>query len=205
MAVIAAIAIVVVMTTQSGKTKPAPRASNSNSAPAAANSGPAGNAAKLESYLVGAPEVGAIVGDPSVVAGEKISQLRNPKWTLTDPTCAGTYEPAVAAAYQGAGGLSAVRGLILHTPEQDPPNRIIETVAEFSSPDQASAFVQQSADKWRSCAGKTVTETLNGNSFDWAFADVTGTVPKIASSAPGETTSKSATTYCTPTAPGSST
>ncbi|CDO90913.1 hypothetical protein AWC29_15115 [Mycobacterium triplex] len=179
-AVIAAIAIVVVMTTQSGKTKPAPRASNSNSAPTAANSGPSANASKLESYLVGAPEVGAIVGDPTVVAGEKISQLRNPKWTLTDPACAGTYEPAVAAAYQGAGGFSAVGGLIVHTAGQDPPNRIIETVAEFSSPDKASAFVQESADKWKSCAGKTVTETLNGNSFDWAFADVTGTVPKIA-------------------------
>jgi hypothetical protein len=177
-AVIAAIAVVVVLTTQGGKTKPAPKAGNSNSAPTAANSSP--NSAKLDSYLVGAPEVGTIVGDPSVVAGEKIGQLRAPKWTLSDPECAGTYEPAVAAAYQGASGFNAVSGLIVHTPGQDPTHRIIESVAEFSSPDKASAFVQASADKWKACAGKTVTESLNGHSFDWAFAEVGGTVPKIA-------------------------
>ncbi|WAJ44632.1 sensor domain-containing protein [Mycobacterium sp. Aquia_216] len=177
-AVIAAIAIVVVVTTQGGKTKSAPNAANSNSAPAAGNSSP--NSAKLDSYLVGAPEVGTIVGDPNVVAGDKIGQLRNPKWTLSDPECAGTYEPAVAAAYQDASGFDAVSGLIVHTAGQDPPHRIIETVAEFASPDKASAFVRASADKWKSCAGKTVAESLNGHSFDWAFAEVGGTVPKIA-------------------------
>jgi hypothetical protein len=181
-AVIAAIAVVVMLTTQGGKTKPAPKAGNANSAPAAANSAPnsSPNSGKLDSYLIGAPEVGTIVGDPSVVAGDKIGQLRSPKWTLSDPDCAGTYEPAVAAAYQGAGGFNAVSGLIVHTPGQDAPNRIIESVAEFSSPDKASAFVQASADKWKACAGKTVTESLNGHSFDWAFAEVGGTVPKIA-------------------------
>jgi hypothetical protein len=177
-AVIAAIAIVVVLTTQGGKTKSAPKAGNSNSAPTAANSSP--NSAKLDSYLIGAPEVGTIVGDPSVVAGEKIGQPRAPKWTLSDPKCAGSYEPAVAAAYQGASGFNAVSGLIVHTPGQDSPHRIIESVAEFSSPDKATAFVQASADKWKACAGKTVTESLNGHSFDWAFAEVGGTVPKIA-------------------------
>jgi hypothetical protein len=177
-AVIAAIAIVVVLTTQGGKTKPASKAANPNSAPTAANSSP--NSAKLDSYLIGAPEVGTIVGDPNVVAGEKISQLRSPKWTLSDSECAGAYEPAAATAYQGASGFNAVSGLIVHTAGQDPPHRIIESVAEFSSPDKASAFVQASADKWKACAGKTVTESLTGHSFDWAFAEVGGTVPKIA-------------------------
>jgi serine/threonine kinase PknH len=177
-AVIAAIAVVVVMTTQGGKTKPAPKAANSNSAPAAGNSSP--DSAKLDSYLIGASEVGTIVGDPNMVAGEKIGQLRSPKWTLSAAECAGTYEPAVSAAYQGASGFDAVSGLIVHTAGQDPPRRIIEAVAEFSSPEKASAFVQASADKWKACAGKTVTESLNGRSFDWAFAEVGGTVPRIA-------------------------
>lgn len=68
----------------------------------------------------------------------------------------------------------------MHTPAQDPPNRIIETVARFSSPDSASAFVQASAGKWRACAGKLVTETLKGLDFDWNFGPVEGTVPRIA-------------------------
>ncbi|GBG36310.1 sensor domain-containing protein [Mycobacterium montefiorense] len=181
-AVIVAIAVVVMLTTQGGKTKPAPKASNSNSAPAEPNSGPNSSpgSGRLDSYLIGASEVGTVVGDPNMVAGEKFSQLRNPKWTLSDPACAGTYEPALAAVYQGAGGFKAVGGLVVHTAGQDPPNRIIESVAEFSSPDAASAFVRESAEKWKTCAGKTVTEKLNGNSYDWAFAEVGGTVPKIA-------------------------
>ncbi|MFP1151629.1 hypothetical protein BHQ21_24570 [Mycobacterium sherrisii] len=177
-AVIAAIAVVVVFTTQGGKTKSASRPGNANSAPAAENSSP--NASKLDALLIGAPEVANIVGDPTVVPGERIGQLRSPKWTLSDPDCSGTYEPATAAAYQSAGGFNAVSGLILHTPGQDAPNRIVETVAEFSSPDSARAFVQASADSWKACAGKTVTESLNGHSFDWNFGQVEGTVPRIA-------------------------
>ncbi|BBY24440.1 sensor domain-containing protein [Mycobacterium stomatepiae] len=177
-AVIAAIAIVVVMTTQGGKTKPAPKASGSNSVPTAADSGV--ESSKLDTFLLGAPEVGTIVGDPALVPGEKVSQLRSPKYTLSDPECAGAFEPTIAAVYQGASGFTATTGLIVHSPGQDPPLRIIEGISQFSSPDKASAFVQQSADKWKACAGKTVTEKLNGRSFDYTFAQVDGTVPKIA-------------------------
>ncbi|WP_301146679.1 sensor domain-containing protein [Mycobacterium simiae] len=177
-AVIAAIAVVVVFTTQGGRTKSASRAGSANSATSAPNS--SASAGKLDALLIGAPEVGTVVGDPTVVPGERINELRSPKWTLSDPDCAGSYEPATAAAYQNAGGFNAVSGLIVHTPGQDAPNRIIETVVEFSSPDSARAFVQASADKWKTCAGKALTETLNGHSFDWNFGQVEGTVPRIA-------------------------
>ena len=187
LAVVAVIAIVVVMTTQGGKTKPAPRANpNSNSA---MNSGP-GSApssgpnptpsSKLESYLLGTTDIGTIVADPNLVGGEKFSQPRTPKWSLSSPECAGTYEPAVATTYEGANGLTEVSGAVAHTNGQEQAHRIIESVASFSSPDQASAFVAASADKWKACTGKSVTETLNGHTFDWSFQDVTGTAPKIA-------------------------
>jgi hypothetical protein len=176
LAVIAAIALVVVLATQGGKTKPAPKA-NPNSGQNPANST---SSTKLDSYPLGPAEIATIVGDPNMVGAERINQLRSPKWSLSNPDCAGTYEPAVAAVYQGANGFSAISGQVVHTSGQDPAHRVIESVAEFSSADTASAFVQQSADKWKACAGNTVTETLNGRSFDWAFADVTGTVPKIA-------------------------
>jgi serine/threonine kinase PknH len=182
-AVIAAIAVVVVLTTQGGKTKSPSRAnSGSNSA---ANSGPglAPNpdaSSKLDSYLLGAADIGTIVADPNLVGGEKFSQPRSPKWSLSSPECAGSYEPAVAAVYQGANGLTALSAQVIHTNGQDPAHRIIESVASFSSPDQASAFVAASADKWKACNGKAVTETYGTHTFDWNFKDVTGTAPKIA-------------------------
>ena len=187
LAVIAVIAIVVVLTTQGGKTKPAPKASpNSNSAvnsaPTAAGGGAANGPAssKLDSYLIGATDIGGIVSDPNLVQGEKFNQLRTPKWSLSVPECAGSYEPAVASAYQEAAGFTAVSGSVVHTPGQDQAHRIIESVASFSSADQAGAFIQASADKWRACVGKTVTETLSGRTYDWRFADVDGAAPKIA-------------------------
>jgi hypothetical protein len=187
LAVIAVIAIVVVLTTQGGKTKPASKAnpnSNSavNSAPASTPNAPANPApsAKLDSYLIGATDIGAIIADPALVAGESFSQPRSPRWSLSVPECAGTYEPAVASVYQGANGLTAISGAVAHDPGQDQPHRVIESVAEFSTADQAGAFIQASADKWKACVGKTVTETLNGRTFDWHFADVDGAPPKIA-------------------------
>jgi serine/threonine kinase PknH len=183
LAVIAVIAIVVVLATQGGKTKPAPKAGPSSNSSVNSEPGPAaesGPGSKLDAYLIGAAEIGTIVTDPNLASGEKFSQLRSPKWSLSTPECAGAYEPAVSAGYQGAAGFTAVSGQIVHTSGQDQVHRIIEAVASFSSPDQAGAFVAASADKWKACAGKTVTETLNGHTYDWAFADVTGEAPKIA-------------------------
>lgn len=187
LAVIAAIAIVVVLATQGGKTKPAPKANpNSNSAvnsePGSATNAPpnSSSSTKLDSYLIGATEIGAIVSDPNLVLGEKFSQPRSPRWSLSSPECAAAYEPAVASVYQGANGLTGISGAVVHTPGQDQPHRIIESVASFSTADQADAFIRASADKWKACAGKKVTETLNGHTFDWNFADVDGSAPRIA-------------------------
>jgi hypothetical protein len=185
LAVIAVIAIVVVLATQGGKTKPAPKAGGGSVANSAANSAPnpapgSSPSSKLDSYLIGQDVVGSIVGDPSLVGGEKFTQPRSPKWTLSSPECASGYEPGLAVDYQGANGFSAISGQILHTPGQDQIRRVIESVASFSSADQASAYVAAQADKWRACADKPVTETLNGRTFDWKFDDLDGTPPKIA-------------------------
>lgn len=184
LAVIAVIAIVVVIATQGGK-KPAPKAGGGSVANSAANSAPASApgsspSAKLDSYLIGQAEIGPIVGDPSLVGGEKFTHPRSPKWTLSSPECSSGYEPGLAVDYQGANGFSAISGQILHTPGQDQIHRVIESVASFSSADQAGAYVAAQADKWKACADKPVTETLNGRTFDWKFGALDGTPPKIA-------------------------
>jgi serine/threonine kinase PknH len=175
-AVIAAIAVVVVMTTQGGKTKPAPTASGSNPAPTAGNSGPT---TQLDSYLLSPADVGAVVGDPNLVVSDKVTQLRNLKATLSNPDCKGAYEPIEEAAYRGADGYTAVSGQAVHTAGENSAHRIYEAVAKFTSPDKAEAFVQASADKWKACAGQSITVDFNGKSSGWAFGEVTGTVPKI--------------------------
>lgn len=177
-AVIAAIAVVAVLATQGGKTKPSPKAGGAPTA-AAPGAPAAGNAPTLDSYLLGPADVGAIVGDPNLVASEKAMQLRNFRPTLSNPDCKGVFEPIEESAYKGADGYTGVSGQAVHTTGENQVHRLYEAVAQFSSPDKATAFVQASADRWRACAGQSITLTFNGKSSEWKFGEVTGTVPKI--------------------------
>lgn len=182
-AVIAAIAIVVVLATQGGKTK-APKAGPNSAtdagSAAAAGSGPtAANGAKLDSYLLGPAEVGAIIGDQNLVVSEKAGQLRNLRATLSNPNCKNAWEPIESSVYQGADGYTAVSGQAVHTAGESPPHRVYEAVAAFSSPEKAAAFVAATAEKWRACAGQSITMSFNGKSSGWAFGEVTGAPPKV--------------------------
>lgn len=185
-AVIAAIAIVVMLATQGGKAK-TPKA-GPNSAPSAgaepaAGSGPAAtngsNGSKLDSYLLGPAEIGPIIGDQNLVVSEKAAQLRNLRATLSNPNCKAAWEPIENSAYQGADGYTAVSGQAVHTAGENAPHRVYEAVAAFSSPEKAAAFVAATADKWRACAGQSITMSFNGKSSGWTFGDVTGAPPKI--------------------------
>lgn len=191
-AAIVAIAIVVVLAMQGGKTK-APKAGPSaataaGSAPAAGSGPPAGSGpsaengsstSKLDSYLLGPAEIGPIIGDQDLVVSEKAGQLRHLRATLSNPNCKAAWEPIEDSAYRGADGFSAVSGQAVHTAGENPPHRVYEAVAAFSSPDKAAAFVQASVDKWKACAGQSITMTFDGKSYGWTFGDVTGNPPKI--------------------------
>src|SRR5580693_8437114 len=174
-AVIAAIAVVVVLVTQGGKSKPAPNASGVSPA------GPAGpaNATRLDTYLLGAADIGTIVADPNLVAAERTVHLRTLRETLSNVDCLGAYEPIEEAVYQPS-GYTEVRGQAVQTAGEDPAHRIFESVAAFPSAEKASAFVQTSADKWKACAGQQVTTTFNDKTSAWTFGALDGAAPRIA-------------------------
>ncbi len=174
-AVIVAV-VAIVLATQGGKSKPAPKASPASTPPSAANTG---DAANLDSSLVGAEDVGAIVGEPNLVVSEKASAMRSPRWTISNPDCLGAYEPMAEAAYKGS-GYTAVAGQAVHSPGEDPAHRVFESVVTFPSADQAGAFVQASADRWKACAGQMVTVSYGSKTYGWKFDAVDGAPPRIA-------------------------
>ena len=140
-AVIAAIAIVVVLTTQGGKTKSAPtratvvRIRRRLAARFGSESG-----CFLEAGFLSARRrrtVGTIVGRPEPGCRRKNqSAALLPKWTLSSPKCAGSYEPAVAAGYQGASGLTALSAQVVHTPDKIRPTGSSSRSRHSPSPDQ---------------------------------------------------------------------
>lgn len=182
--VVAVIAVAVVLFSQGGRSKPAakpaanPKPTAAPNAPAA-NSNATANSTKVDSFLLGPPDVGAVVADPNMVVSDKTSGMRNPRWTISVPGCLGAYEPIAEAAYRGSGYL-AVAGQAVHTAADEPTHRVFESVVAFPSPDKASAFVQASADKWKACAGQTITLNYNERTEGWKFDDLTGTPPRIA-------------------------
>jgi hypothetical protein len=180
-AVIAAIAVVVVLVTQGGKSKPAPKASGVIPTSPASPASPAGpvDATKLDSYLLGAADIGTIVADPNLVAAERTGRPRTLRGTLSNLDCLGAYEPIEDAVYQPS-GYTEVSGQAVHTAGEDPAHRIFESVAAFPSAEKARAFVQTSADKWKACAGQQVTLTFNDKTTAWTFGALNGAAPKIA-------------------------
>lgn len=175
-AAVAAIAIVVVLATQGGNTKPAPKASPSQTPSAATSANPT----KLDSYLLDPVEVGTIVGEQNMVVSDRVDQLRTSRGKLSNPDCIGAYEPIEDAAYTGAGGFVGARGQAVHSAGENPARRAFESVATFASADNARAFVDASAEKWKACAGQAVTMAVGGKTYAYTFGQVTGAAPKIA-------------------------
>jgi hypothetical protein len=175
LAVVVAIVLVVVFATQGGTNKPAAKPSAGGQGGTPAPAAPA----RVESILLGAQEVGTILGDPNMVSAARGDKLRGPQGTLSNPECLGAFEPLEEAVY-GPSNPTAMRSEVLHTSGTDPAHRVVQAVASFASAEKARAFVESSAEKWRSCAGQNVTLTgANGKANEWAVGNVTGAAPRI--------------------------
>ncbi|KAA1251857.1 TIR domain-containing protein [Mycobacterium simiae] len=171
LAVVVAIVLVVMFAMPSGNRKPAAKPGTSMSA--------AGPSAPTEPVLLGAAEIGSILGDQNMVSSAHGDQLRTSQGTLSDPQCIAAFEPLQESVYRPHDP-TAVHSEVVHTSGDNPAHRVVEAAATFPSAEKARAFVQTSADKWGACAGKSITFTSSSTPTEWTFGDVTGAPPKIA-------------------------
>jgi serine/threonine kinase PknH len=170
--VIAAIAVVVVLTTQGGSAK-------KSSAPASERTAPGAPASpgRLDTILLSPADVATIMGLPDIEIKDQTQQLRPPSGSLSNLECLGAFEPIEESVYTGSAS-RAVRGQLLRTSDSD--FRVQQAAVAFPSAEKAQAFVTASADKWRACAGKSVTMTTDRDRvFHWTFGDVAGAPPTI--------------------------
>ncbi|OBJ59533.1 sensor domain-containing protein [Mycobacterium sp. 1423905.2] len=166
---VVAIVAIVLFTTQSGNRKPTAKPGASATAADA----------RPELTLLGAQEVGSILGDPNMVSASRGDQLRTPQGTLSAPECVAAFEPLEESVYRPHNP-SAARNEVLHTAGENPAHRVVEGAATFPSAEKARAFVAASAERWRACANKTVKfGGSGGRGSEWTFGDVDGAAPKI--------------------------
>lgn len=173
-AAVVAIVLIVVLTTSGGNTRK-PAASNPSGTSNGASNGAAAPA-ETGSILLGAADIGNVLGDPNMKEGARSDQLRAPQGTLSDPECLSAFEPFQESVYRPHDPTA------IHTQSVQSPgdvHRVVEAVAKFPSAEKARAFVESSAQRWRACANKTVTFAGASKSTEWNFGEVNGAAPKI--------------------------
>lgn len=174
LAAVVAIVLIVVFATSGGNTRKPAAARPSGAAAGAPNTG--GAPTETASILLGAADIGAVLGDPNMKESAHSDQLRAPQGTLSDPECLSAFEPFQESVYRPHDPTGIHTQVVQSSGDA---HRVVEAVAKFPSAEKARAFVESSEGKWRACANKTVTFTGPSKSTEWNFGEVNGAAPKI--------------------------
>lgn len=178
-AVVAAIAIVVVLAMQGGSKKSAAahqaaRPSAPGASPSAA-AAPAATPGRLDSILLSAQQVNAIMTPPTpmeIASDQTASRLR-PDEPLSNPACFGAFDPIRESAYAGYSPTGVLGQGVL---TRDTSYRVYQAAVSFPTAAAAQEFVTASAGKWKACNGLSVRFN---NKANWTFGTVTETPSRL--------------------------
>jgi hypothetical protein len=109
---------------------------------------------RLDSILLTPQEANALLGSTRMATSVPINHETYTKNlpTVSNPECLSTVGIILDPVYQGSGYTSLSTDILL-----DSKHQLSQAVSTFPSADQALAFVQNLAGKWRGCAGQTIT------------------------------------------------
>jgi serine/threonine-protein kinase len=132
----------------------------------------------LSALLLSRSDINSVMGSSSMEPGKPIKEMDTSSVTLSSPGCQGALYTSQDPVYSGT-GYTGVSGLVSSEPGDNYDHWVNQAVVAFPSADKAKAFLQTTADKWKSCAGKTVTVTNKGKTYSWTFAQINGGPPRI--------------------------
>ena len=133
---------------------------------------------RLSSILLTVDEGNAIMGATNMEDLGGLATLDTNAFAVSNADCLGAAHIAQPPVYSDS-GYTAVKFDVLHEPGQRYTHSIEQAATTFPSADQALAFVQASAGKWKACAGQDVTDAFTGSTLTWTFANFAGDPPKI--------------------------
>jgi serine/threonine-protein kinase len=134
---------------------------------------------RLSGLLLSPPDINSIMGSSTIEPGKPITSMDTSSVTLSLPDCEVALYTTQDRVYSGT-GYTGVSALVSSEPGDNYDHWVNQAVVAFPSADKAKSFLQTSLDKWKACAGKTVTITNNkGKQYRWTLAQVTGQSPKI--------------------------
>jgi PknH-like extracellular domain len=143
---------------------------------------------RLDSILLTPQEANTLLGSSSMETSVAINHETYTKNlpTVSNPDCLSTVGIILDPVYQGSGYTALSTDILL-----DSKHQLSQAVASFPSADQALAFVEDLAGKWKACAGQTITAqtipTAGGISSEgqYTLGSLVGDVPTIALSQNG--------------------
>lgn len=178
-AVVCALAAVAIVIFTRGKPAPStagPAATGSATVSTdASNSAPVVPPEKLESILLSANEIGAIMGAPSMTAEPVENGASDAAANFSDEDCIGADIVAATQAYKNSGYMQARSQSLTAPTPGDPgtPLSFVEQAAvSFPSAEHATTFLNDSEKRWRGCRGRVVQQTSDRGSFAWTYLDV---------------------------------
>jgi len=133
---------------------------------------------RLSALLLSPSDINSVMGSSSMEPGKPITSMDTSSATLSSPACQGALYTSQDPVYAGT-GYTGVSGLVSSEPGDNYDHWVNQAVVAFPSADKAKTFLQSSEDKWKPCAGKTVTVTNKGKQYTWTLAQITGGPPKI--------------------------
>jgi serine/threonine kinase PknH len=133
---------------------------------------------RLKALLLSSPDINSVMGSSSMEPGKPITEMDSSSVTLSSPGCQGALYTSQDPVYAGT-GYTGVSGLVSSEPGDNYDHWVNQAVVAFPSADKAKAFLQSSAEKWKTCAGKTVSVTNKSKTYRWTFAQINGGPPKI--------------------------
>jgi hypothetical protein len=143
---------------------------------------------RLDSILLTPQEANTLLGSSSMETSVPINHETYTKNlpTVSNPDCLSTVGIILDPVYQGSGYTALSTDILL-----DSKHQLSQAVASFPAADQALAFVENLAGKWKACAGQTITaETIPvaGGIYSeaqYTLGSLAGDVPTIALSQNG--------------------
>jgi serine/threonine kinase PknH len=135
-------------------------------------------AERLSALLLSPSDINSVMGSSTMQPGKPIVEMDTSPVTLSSPGCQGALYTSQEPVYAGT-GYTGVSGLVSSEPGENYDHWVNQAVILFPSADKAKSFMKTAADKWKGCAGKTVTVTNKNKKYRWTFAQINGGPPKI--------------------------
>ncbi|GAA4536715.1 serine/threonine-protein kinase PknH/PknJ [Mycobacterium paraffinicum] len=137
--------------------------------------------AQLDSLLLPVDQINTLVGTTGIIVDHNVTEMTDPGPgnTLSDDKCLGALIGFQTRTYKSS-GYTAMLAQLMKKPQSNPAYVVAQGAVIFASADQARGFVNDQSNRWRDCAGKSVTQPGDKAPFEWTFGQLSGNPPNIA-------------------------